>query len=832
MRSLLPLRRLRCVVALLAAPGFTSADIISPVDRSYFETAVTVVSEPAAAHLPGRPRDLFAGAKVTLLASPLPGDDLQWFHNGTPLSGEKRSSLRLVDFAPAHAGVYWARITRAGYAVDTSAVTLNLTTAPTASLVDTGFQNRVDPDTNQLLYTLMLRNDDGEIGYLRSFGTFVIGSWGWLGADGDYREDVHAWGYLDGNVGEVSALLPDGSHLRYSATGVTRVDRQGNAHLLNYDGETPLESNAWTMAQDGDLFHLNGDHLLRLAPDGALRWTIHSTDFGWANFARVIPFRDGSGHLLIQGNVDEVTPMARVIRADGSPLPDSEAFPTLADYPLTRLQSGDWLELTNSRVRRYDAEFDVVADRELGPWGVLTWSPQSDGYLYALAPELGVLRLNPALEQDLEFAVQMPADANVPTGNAFVLSDDKIYVSGTFASVDGHPSPLVARLDPARNARGHPPLVRIFERSRSWEQRTLTLDAIVVGTGPFTYEWRNLDRPELSFSADRTLKLNPFDATNTGRYVVKVTSPTGTAFSEVQDWRETFTVPLLRSLTARAPLGPRQTALKMGFVLAPQIPPALRPNAAQVVIARGIGPTLADLGVETPLNDPALQLIAQSTTQVWTNDDWAPLQGLTAFNFSALAAIPLRAGSHDSQLDAALTPGVHHLEVTAKPGDQGIALGEVFALYNSEQNALFSNLSLLALTGEGDAAIVGGFVIDDPSGLQRPLRLLIRAVGPTLRKFGVDDVATDPVLRVFDHTDRHLGSNDNWSQNSNTSAADLAAIATAAGAFALDAESDDAALLLELSPGVYTAQVTTADGASGQALLELYLVPASAEPVQ
>jgi len=42
------------------------------------------------------------------------------------------------------------------------------------------------------------------------------------------------------------------------------------------------------------------------------------------------------------------------------------------------------------------------------------------------------------------------------------------------------------------------------------------------------------------------------------------------------------------------------------------------------------------------------------------------------------------------------------------------------------------------------------------------------------------------------------------------------------GAFGLGSGSKDAALLVELDPGVYTAQVAGASGGSGEALVEIY----------
>jgi hypothetical protein len=68
-----------------------------------------------------------------------------------------------------------------------------------------------------------------------------------------------------------------------------------------------------------------------------------------------------------------------------------------------------------------------------------------------------------------------------------------------------------------------------------------------------------------------------------------------------------------------------------------------------------------------------------------------------------------------------------------------------------------------------------------------------------------------------------LGSavtNDNWGGGS--------ALATAfgnVGAFALGATSRDAALLVTLQPGNYTAQVSGVNGTAGRAQVEVYEVP-------
>jgi hypothetical protein len=63
-----------------------------------------------------------------------------------------------------------------------------------------------------------------------------------------------------------------------------------------------------------------------------------------------------------------------------------------------------------------------------------------------------------------------------------------------------------------------------------------------------------------------------------------------------------------------------------------------------------------------------------------------------------------------------------------------------------------------------------------------------------------------------------IAVNDDWGKGSGATAATLAAV----GAFALPAGSKDAALLLTLPPGVYTAHCSGVGATTGVALIEVY----------
>jgi hypothetical protein len=102
--------------------------------------------------------------------------------------------------------------------------------------------------------------------------------------------------------------------------------------------------------------------------------------------------------------------------------------------------------------------------------------------------------------------------------------------------------------------------------------------------------------------------------------------------------------------------------------------------------------------------------------------------------------------------------------------------------------------------------------------------VLVRAIGPTLSAFGVNDALSSPVLSVF-QGERLVATNGAWGGTAD-GPAPLTAAFDRAGAFRLiDEASHDAALVLSLAPGSYTVQVRGSEGATGSTLLEVYEIP-------
>ena len=134
------------------------------------------------------------------------------------------------------------------------------------------------------------------------------------------------------------------------------------------------------------------------------------------------------------------------------------------------------------------------------------------------------------------------------------------------------------------------------------------------------------------------------------------------------------------------------------------------------------------------------------------------------------------------------------------------------------------NVATRAYVGSGEQVLIAGFVVNGSA----PKKILLRAAGPALAAFGVPGALAVPVLDLFSGATR-LQSNDHWSTA--PGAAEVAAAAGAAGAFAFAPGSADAALLVTLTPGAYTAVVRGANGGTGVALVEAYEVDRGVEKI-
>ncbi len=346
---------------------------------------------------------------------------------------------------------------------------------------------------------------------------------------------------------------------------------------------------------------------------------------------------------------------------------------------------------------------------------------------------------------------------------------------------------------------------------------TATLNVQATGSGPLGYQWRR-NGLAVTGATGATLSLPAATAAVAGDYTVIVTDANGPVTSR-----------LARLVVGTPEVGRLMNVSVRGVArsgAAPLILGCVVTGGAKTVLVRGIGPALAGFGVTGVLIDPRLDVHADvggRDTIVASNNDWA------SGGAAALRAVFVATGAFDladvAGRDAALVTtidGPRTIHVADTANRSGVALVEIYDTAPGS-GARLTNVSARNFAGTGSSTLIAGFVI---SG-NVPKRLLIRGIGPGLTGFGVPGVLADPKVELYFSNPAGgevlFAANDSWAELGATPAR---AAFLSVGAFDLtNASSRDAALVVTVPAGAFTAQVSGVGGTSGEALVEIYELP-------
>jgi hypothetical protein len=226
---------------------------------------------------------------------------------------------------------------------------------------------------------------------------------------------------------------------------------------------------------------------------------------------------------------------------------------------------------------------------------------------------------------------------------------------------------------------------------------------------------------------------------------------------------------------------------------------------SKVVVLRALGPSLSEFGVTGVLGDPVLSLYNSSGALIATNDNWQSDPHNPDIKKNGLAP--------DNLLESAtfqiLPPGAYTVIVRGKDLATGIGLVELYDL-SPLSNSELKNMSTRGGVGTLDNVLISGFTVGDVGSTT----VIVRALGPSLARFGISGVLSDPTLTIFDSTGTAIASNDNWRDNVN-------AIDVQRNSLSPPNERESA-LVLQLPAGEYTAVVSGANGSTGIGLAEVY----------
>jgi hypothetical protein len=189
---------------------------------------------------------------------------------------------------------------------------------------------------------------------------------------------------------------------------------------------------------------------------------------------------------------------------------------------------------------------------------------------------------------------------------------------------------------------------------------------------------------------------------------------------------------------------------------------------------------------------------------ITSNDNWSTSPNRQAIIDSKLAPT----NAKESAILITLNPDAYTAIVRGVNDTTGVALVEVYDL-DQKADSKLGNISTRGFVQTQDQVMIGGVIV---SG-QNPIKVIVRAIGPSLTQFGIRNALADPMLDLHNGDGVLIASNDDWKSSQQ------AEIQTTGVPPKNDHES---AIVRTLTPGNYTAIVRGKNNTVGVALVEAY----------
>ena len=211
-------------------------------------------------------------------------------------------------------------------------------------------------------------------------------------------------------------------------------------------------------------------------------------------------------------------------------------------------------------------------------------------------------------------------------------------------------------------------------------------------------------------------------------------------------------------------------------------------------VSRGLGPSL--IGVLDALQNPIITLFNARGDQIDFNNNWKQNP-----DRQEIIDVGLAPGSpREAAIIDTLGSGIYTTVEQGANHSEGVALTEIFDLTDGALK--ISAIGTRAFVSTGSNVMVSGTIIAG----SEPLPLLVRALGPSLTEVRLTDPLQDPILELHDPNGSAIASNDNWKD---TQQAEIEATGLA------PSDDREAAMVITVLPGAYTAVVAGAEGTTG-----------------
>jgi hypothetical protein len=227
--------------------------------------------------------------------------------------------------------------------------------------------------------------------------------------------------------------------------------------------------------------------------------------------------------------------------------------------------------------------------------------------------------------------------------------------------------------------------------------------------------------------------------------------------------------------------------------------------------------------------DPYLEIIRvpvgvsaytfSQATIVAANDNWGSSGDAATLRRSGFLGL---SDSKTAAVVVDVAPGFDYY-VAVTPGDPnpflsgGLTSGTLrLSVYNvtatesAGQDDRMTAVATRGVVGSGEKVMIAGVIIKGSS----PRTVFARVTGPSLAALGVQNTVANPRLSVFGSNSQLIATNDNWQTDTNSTMLQRWGAAPT--------NANEPALIMTLSPGVYTVIADTNGGPEGIANIELY----------
>ena len=224
------------------------------------------------------------------------------------------------------------------------------------------------------------------------------------------------------------------------------------------------------------------------------------------------------------------------------------------------------------------------------------------------------------------------------------------------------------------------------------------------------------------------------------------------------------------------------------------------------VLIRGIGSSLKtdNQPLKGRLLDPRIELRGDAGELIAENDNWRSSPQAKEIQATTLAPPDDR----EAAVVLTLQPGAYTAVLRGAGDSQGIGLVEIYDLQGTAESYL-ANLASRAFVATEDNIIIGGFIIAGGP----PKRVLLRGIGSSLAG-SVPEELQDPTIELIDQNGATLGENDNW--RSSKQALEIEQTGAA------PSDDREAAIVVALGAGNYTALVQGKNKGTGNGVVEIY----------